>query len=51
MTDETQTAWMCPKDGTVMQSQGRRSGAWRCPTSFWACWQGPWSGGCGDART
>jgi tRNA(Ile2) C34 agmatinyltransferase TiaS len=32
MTDETQTAWQCPKDGTVMQPLGRRSGAWRCPT-------------------
>jgi tRNA(Ile2) C34 agmatinyltransferase TiaS len=32
MTDETQTAWKCPKDGTPMQPQGRRSGAWRCPT-------------------
>jgi len=32
MTDETATAWKCPKDGTVMQPLGRRSGAWRCPT-------------------
>ena len=32
MTDETQTAWKCPKDGMVMQPLGRRSGAWRCPT-------------------
>jgi len=32
MTDETQTEWKCPKDGTTMQSQGRRSRAWRCPT-------------------
>ena len=32
MNDETPTAWKCPKDGTAMQSQGRRSGAWRCPT-------------------
>jgi hypothetical protein len=32
MTDETQTAWKCPKDGTVMQPLGRRSGAWRCPS-------------------
>ena len=32
MTDETETAWKCPKDGTVMQPLGRRSGAWRCPT-------------------
>ena len=32
MTDESETAWNCPKDGTLMQSQGRRSGAWRCPT-------------------
>jgi hypothetical protein len=32
VTDKTEMAWICPKDGTVMQSQGRRSGAWRCPT-------------------
>ena len=32
MTDETQKEWKCPKDGTVMQPQGRHSGAWRCPT-------------------
>ena len=32
MTDETQTEWKCPKDGTAMQSLGRRSRAWRCPT-------------------
>jgi tRNA(Ile2) C34 agmatinyltransferase TiaS len=32
MTEETQTAWQCPKDGTAMQPLGRRSGAWRCPT-------------------
>ena len=32
MTDETETAWKCPKDGTVMQPLGRGSGAWRCPT-------------------
>ena len=32
MTEETQTAWPCSKDGTVMQPLGRRSGAWRCPT-------------------
>ena len=32
MTDETGKAWMCPKDGTVMQPLGRRPGAWRCPT-------------------
>jgi hypothetical protein len=31
VTDETQTAWKCPKDGTAMQPLGRRSGAWRCP--------------------
>ena len=31
MTDETRTAWQCPKDGNVMQPLGRRSGAWRCP--------------------
>jgi tRNA(Ile2) C34 agmatinyltransferase TiaS len=32
MTDETPTAWKCPKDETAMQALGRRSGAWRCPT-------------------
>ena len=32
MTDETHTAWKCPKDETAMQALGRRSGAWRCPT-------------------
>ena len=32
MTDETQTEWKCPKDGTAMKPQGRRSRAWRCPT-------------------
>jgi len=32
MTDENVTAWKCPKDGTVMQPLGRRSGARRCPT-------------------
>ncbi len=32
MGDETGVAWTCPKDGTPMKSQGRRSGAWRCPT-------------------
>jgi predicted RNA-binding Zn-ribbon protein involved in translation (DUF1610 family) len=32
MTEETATTWQCPKDGTVMQARGRRSGAWRCPT-------------------
>lgn len=31
MTDETQTAWQCPKDGTAMAQMGRRGGAWRCP--------------------
>ncbi len=31
MTDETQTSWQCPKDGTAMHPMGRRSGAWRCP--------------------
>lgn len=31
MTEETQTAWPCPKDGTAMQPMVRRSGAWRCP--------------------
>jgi hypothetical protein len=31
VTNETQTAWQCPKDGTVMQPPGRRSRAWRCP--------------------
>jgi hypothetical protein len=33
MTDENVTAWKCPKDGTVMQPLGRRSGARRCPMS------------------
>ena len=32
MTDENVTTWKCPKDGTVTQPLGRRSGAWRCPT-------------------
>ena len=32
MTDETGKAWKCPKDGTAMQSRGRRPGAWRCRT-------------------
>lgn len=34
MTDETTTAWQCPKDGAAMQPMGRRGrgGAWRCPT-------------------
>ena len=32
MTDETVIGWKCPKDGTAMQPQGRRSRAWRCPT-------------------
>ena len=34
MSDETQAAWMCPKDGAAMQPLGRRGrgGAWRCPT-------------------
>lgn len=34
MTDETTTAWVCPKDGTAMEPMGRRSrrAAWRCPT-------------------
>jgi hypothetical protein len=34
MTDETQGAWTCPKDGAAMQPMGRRGrgGAWRCPT-------------------
>jgi hypothetical protein len=32
MTDDTQTTWNCPRDGTVMQPLGRRPGAWRCPT-------------------
>jgi hypothetical protein len=31
VTDETETTWHCPKDGSVMQPLGRRSGAWRCP--------------------
>jgi hypothetical protein len=33
MTDQTTTAWQCPKDGAAMQPMGRRGrgGAWRCP--------------------
>jgi tRNA(Ile2) C34 agmatinyltransferase TiaS len=31
MTDASGKAWQCPKDGMAMQSQGRRSGALRCP--------------------
>lgn len=31
MTEQTQTPWLCPKDGTAMGPMGRRSGAWRCP--------------------
>jgi hypothetical protein len=33
VTDETKTAWPCPKDGSAMQPMGRRGrgGAWRCP--------------------
>jgi hypothetical protein len=30
MTDVTDKAWTCPKDGTEMAPMGRRSGAWRC---------------------
>ena len=34
MTDETTTAWVCPKDGSAMEPMGRRGrgGAYRCPT-------------------
>jgi len=32
VTDETPTAWPCPKDGTAMAQMGRRTSAWRCPT-------------------
>jgi hypothetical protein len=34
MTDETTSAWVCPKDGTAMEPMGRRGrgGAYRCPT-------------------
>ena len=34
MTDETTSAWACPKDATAMEPMGRRGrgGAWRCPT-------------------
>jgi hypothetical protein len=32
MSNETKTAWQCPKDGTAMTPLGPRSGAWRCPT-------------------
>ncbi len=33
MTDETEAAWQCPKDGAAMAPMGRRGrgGAWRCP--------------------
>ena len=31
MTEENVTARKCPKDGTVTQPLGRRSGTWRCP--------------------
>ncbi len=31
MTEETRTAWRCPKDGAAMQPMGRRSGTYRCP--------------------
>jgi len=34
VTEETTTAWKCPKDGTAMEPLGRRmrGSAWRCPT-------------------
>ena len=34
MTDETTSAWACPKDATAMEPMGRRGrgGAYRCPT-------------------
>jgi hypothetical protein len=32
VTDETENAWQCPKDGSAMQPLGRRPGASRCPT-------------------
>ena len=31
MADEMASTWRCPKDGTPMESMGRRPGAWRCP--------------------
>jgi Transcription factor zinc-finger len=35
MTEETKVEWLCPKDGTAMEStgrgRGRWHGAWRCP--------------------
>jgi hypothetical protein len=33
VTEEKQTEWPCPKDGTAMVPMGRRGrgGAWRCP--------------------
>jgi hypothetical protein len=37
MTDETQTAWKCPKDGTVMQPLGQR---WRGRASRWPTCRG-----------
>jgi len=32
MTEESNPAWLCPKDGATMQPMGRRMGARRCPT-------------------
>jgi hypothetical protein len=31
VTEETQTAWPCPKDGTAMQPMARGDGVRRCP--------------------
>ncbi len=30
-TEETKAEWLCPKDGTPMETTGRWKGAWRCP--------------------
>jgi hypothetical protein len=31
VTDQSQAAMPCPKDGAAMRQMGRRGGAWRCP--------------------
>ena len=31
VTEETQTAWPCPKDGSAMQPMARGDGVRRCP--------------------
>jgi len=32
MTDDSEKAWACPKDGTAMQPMARGAGVRRCPT-------------------